>query len=212
MFNKYHMVLDDDTRVYLEKYKLLVHFISYQGVIFWTVFSIFLAANAIMLVEYLTNLDKLENHPNVKIIIPFLGFFISLFWLMVCGRDITLRRANIEKAKRLVEKIKPGKTGCLEIWDTHTVIEETGIKGLSGRLETILQFVVFIYAVVLLWLLLLWYNLQIYLPSVYHTKYVFIVISIGISVLIITFAFLDWWGRYKAAEKLREKHECKEYL
>lgn len=207
------MVLDDDTIVYLEKYKLLVHFITYQGVIFWAVFSIFMAANMIMLAGYFTNLDELKNHPNIKIIIPSIGILISSFWLFVCGRDITLRQGNIEKAKRLVEKIKAGKTGCLEIWDTHTGIEETGIKGMSGRFETILQFVGFIYGLIIFWLFLLWYNFQSH-PFSVHPAIDFAIDSvfIVISVLVITFAFLDYGKRFKATKKLRKKHECKEWL
>lgn len=196
------MTPEDDQHAYLEKYKLLVQFISYQGIIFWTVFSIFMAANAIMFSEYFKNFELLDD--SYKRGIPLFGIFISIFWLLVSGRDITLRQVNIEKAKRLLKLINNGSTSNLEIWSQNKDIEGSvrnfkSLKGLSGIIETVFGFLCFIYLIVAVWVIL---SLRSWGIESLWTW-------IGIPLLALIFCILDYKIRKNAINEFRKEHKSK---
>lgn len=195
------MALDEE-EVIFEKYKLLVQVISNQGNIFWTIFSIFMAANAVILTGYLLNFDKLGAYPSIKIVIPLLGLLISLFWLLISGRDITIRSINIEKAKRLIEMVDTGAVPNLEIWGKNTEIEGKvislkGIKGFSGGFPIMYLFLIFIYLVTLIWILLILTIWNIKSPYIQFIV-ILAVIALGAS---------DCFKRWLGIKEFKRKRE-----
>ena len=149
---------DDDEKfalnAILEHYKLLANFIQYQHIIKWTIFSIFILFNGI-LIQTISGLyfDEYDTEINYKILYNFIivifGIIISIAWYLInerSGRYVLLRRNKAKKVWNniLLKEIKCGINNkfksCKIENDDLRLFEKKGLEGLSA--STISNFII----------------------------------------------------------------------
>ena len=84
-----------DTRdLLLKQYKILCNFNINHDQQFWTQYSIFLAANAIILIGFFQNIKS-----GYCTIFSITGIIISIIWFLTTNRNTFIRDFRVEKAQ-----------------------------------------------------------------------------------------------------------------
>lgn len=118
--------LKDKRDIYLRKYELMATAILHQDSNYWTVFSIFLAINGLMLALFITEFDKIDDYGRIgRIGPPSIALLICLLWGLFSVKITMVRNTRITRATRIlleIEKISDIEVGSLEgksleVWD-----------------------------------------------------------------------------------------------